>query len=230
MKGYELTERGKIAIAVVLAILLIILAVILAIRVWNSPTSPFDNQQQPLEPDHVYSPPEIVITPQPEEGNDVDIDSTPENGEQGAFDPPQEPTEDPSDTLADETLDESSEDEHPQNETQDEIPATEAHLNRAAGTMTFRFSPSTQDSLDADIIEMIADFISSPRNTADSRIVDSIPQLPERETATIITAVTDAFAQNGVAQRDLGFTVYNANSGNDSYEIRLSFAQTTNRK
>jgi len=230
MKGYELTERGKIAIAVVLAILLIILAAILAIRVWNSPTSPFDNQQQPLEPDYVYNPPEITIIPLPEDSDD-DIDSATENGEQGSFDPPQEPTEGAAEDLSEEAHDEDYEDEHSQSETQDDIPATEsARFNRAAGTMTFRFSPSTQESLDADTIAMIGDFISSPRNTADSRIVVSMPQLPEKETAKIIAAVTDAFAQNGVTQRDLGFTVYNTGSGNDSYEIRLHFAQTTSRK
>jgi len=230
MKGYELTERGKIAIAVVLAIFLIILAAILAIRVWNSPTSPFDNQQQPLEPDFVYNPPEITIIPLPEDSDD-DTDSATENGEQGSFDPPQEPTEDPAEELAEEALDESSEDEHTQNETQDETPATGgARLNRAACTMTFRFSPSTQESLDADTIALIGDFISSPRNTADSRIVVSMPQLPEVETAKIIAAITDAFAQNGVTQRELGFTVHNTSSGNDSYEIRLYFAQTTTRK
>ena len=235
MKGYELTERGKIAIAVFLAILLIVLAVILAIRVWNSPTSPFDNQQQPSEPDLVYNPPEISNTPLPED-NGVDTTGTEdnENGEQGSFDAPQEPTGETSENSSQEeqgeTPDDSSEEE-PEDEPQNNQQAAGSPtLNRSAGTMSFRFSPSSQDSLDADVVAMIGDFIDSPRNTANTRIIVSIPQLPEEETSKIIAAVIDAFAEQGVPQSDLGFTVYNRSSGSDSYEIRLSFSQATSRK
>jgi len=244
MQGYELTERGKIAIAVFLAILLIVLAVILAIRVWNGSGSPFDNQRQPAETDHVYNPPDISDTPIPE-GDDTSPEENQnnENGEQGSFDPPQEPTEEPEEEHVEEPdgepkeepteePEDSSEDEKSQEEASDGQAATTgaASINRSAGTMTFRFSPSSQDSLDDDTVAMISDFLDSPRNTANSQITVSIPQLSETETAKIISAVTDAFAEHGVAQRSLAFTIYRLNSSNNSYEIRLSFSQATSRK
>jgi len=239
MKGYELTERGKIAIAVFLAILLIVLAVILAIRVWNGSGPSFNNQQPPQEPEQVYTPPEISNTPHPED-NETQPDGNPENGEQGSFDPPQEqddeneppesssqePGEEPDDTSEEEP-----EDKQDQEEESNEQPAAgSSSVNRSAGTMSFRFSPSSQDSLDADTKAMISDFLDSPRNTTNSQIVVSIPQLPEEETAKIISAVTDAFAEKGIAQRNLAFTIYRLSSGNSSYEIRLSFSQATSRK
>ena len=236
MQGYELTERGKIAIAIILAIFLIVLAVILAIRVWNGSSSPFDNQNRTSEQEQAYTPPEISSTPSPE-GNGTPPEDAPENGEQGSFDPPQEPADEPSeDTVQDpseETTDstELDEEEPPQEEGQSALPVVAGpSLNRSAGTMSFRFSPSSQDSLDEDTIAMLGDFLDSPANTANSRVVVSIPRLPETETAKIIAAVTDAFAEQGVEQRDLAFTVYSSNSGNASYEIRLSFSQSVNRK
>jgi len=248
MQGYELTERGKIAIAVFLAILLIILAVILALRVWNGSSSPFDNQQRPAETEHVYTPPDVSDTPPPE-GSDVDSgdgNQENENGEQGSFDPPQDQTDEPADDPSEEPGDASGEEpsEEPSegpDDSSEEEPSEEgapggqsapgaASINSAAGTMSFRFSPSSQDSLDASTIEMIGDFIKSPKNTSGAQIVVSIPQLPEEETAKIISAVTDAFAEQGVAQRNLAFTVYRLNTGSNSYEIRLSFSQATTRK
>ena len=237
MKGYEITERGKIAIAVVIAILMIVLAIILALRFLNGSAPPFYNQNQPLEPEQVYTPPEISSTPSPED-IDVNPDETQENGEQGSFDPPQEPVEDPDE---DATQEPSEEAEEPEDETDAEDASEsgsenglqtngEPSLNRSAGTMSFRFSPSSQDSLDDATVAMIGDFLDSPRNTTNTRIVVSMPQLPEVETSKIIAAVTEAFAQKGVAQRDLAFTTYSLSSGNSSYEIRLSFSQATSRK
>ena len=237
MQGYEITERGKIAIAVVIAILMISLAVILAARFLNGSSSPFDNQQQPAVPEQVYNPSDISNTPPPNDGDTEPVDNQEdEHGEHGSFDPPQEPDDEPSDGPSQEEPGDEPEDSSDDEPSQEQgapggQPATGATaVNISAGTMSFRFSPSSQDSLDADTVAKIGDFLKSPKNTANSQIVVSMPQLPEADTAKIISAVTEAFADKGVEQRNLAFTIYRTGSGNNSYEIRLSFSQATTRK
>ena len=240
MKGYEFTERGKIAIAVIIAILMITLAVILAVRFLNG-TPPLDNQPQASESGTADSPTDISNTPLPD-GSGVDSnDPTNENGEHGSFDPQEELSEDPEEPTLDsspepadsaqEPSEEPPEDEQTQENPPGRQPATgSASINRSLGTMSFSFSPSGQDSLDSDTVAMLEDFIASPRNTASSQIVIEIPQLSGNETSTIKSVVIDAFAKQGVAQSSLEFITYRSSSTDGSHDVRLSFSYPSNRK
>jgi len=105
-----------------------------------------------------------------------------------------------------------------------------AILNLSRGTMVFRFSPDLQDSVDADTVSMLGEFLDSPKNTSNAIVLVEIPQLSENEQAIMITAVTDAFSQHGVAQHSLSFAIYQSTFDGDFYEVRLSFIQPANDK
>ena len=176
-------------------------------------------------------PPEISDTPLPDSSgvDPGDPDET-GNGEQGSFDPPSDPPEDTSQEQSQDPPDDSSDDSSDDEQQDDQPQAGTSSINRSAGTMSFSFSPTQQDSLDDDTVKMLGDFITSPRNTADKQILVEVPRL-SGENATVLTnAIIDAFAQNGVSQSAFSFVTYQTGSGDQSYNIRLSFSQTSNRK
>ena len=204
MRKYDLTERGKIIIAVILVTLIFVIpAIILAAKAWNSSPPPEDppKTEVPADP-----PPVISNTPLPEgSGVDPNYPQQPGNGEQGSFDPPVEPPDEPD-------------------------PFGPVDIDVSAGTMSFLYSPDLQNTLDADTISMLGEFITSPQNTADSQINVELPQLSGEEASELITAITDAFTQHNVAQDDIKYVVSSSVPEDNIFEIFLSFTQITNSK
>ena len=204
MRSYDLTERGKIIIAVILVTLIFVIpAIVLAAKAWNSSPPPDDPPQTSVPED---LPPDISNTPLPE-GSGVDPPDPPPsgNGEQGSYDPPVDPPEEPQEFGP-------------------------VGLDKTAGTMSFLYAPDLQSSLDADTISMMGDFITSPRNTDDSQITVELPQLSENETTELISAITDAFAQHSIAQNDISYIVTSSTPDDHIFEVYLSFTQATNLK
>ena len=231
MKGYEVTERGKFIIVVLVIALLIIPATVIAFRVWSSsqplpsddpgqhiaqPTPDGSGQDDP-EPGEIENPPPDGSEPDPADPPDEG------NSEQGSFDPPVEPpddTDDPENPVA------PGDDELP-----DEPPKIgPVGINRNAGTMQFMFAPEHQDALDPDTLSMLGEFVDSPGNTKDSFILVKIPSLPAEKNSILTSAIIDAFSQQGIARRTLSFETYQSNSDDDSFEIRLSFTPTSSPK
>lgn len=218
MHSYELTERGKIIIAVILVLLLLVIpAVILAVNAWSN-TPPAEDPPSSAVPGP-EEPPEISNGPLPNEGSGFNPLDPPQSdgGEQGSFDPPPEPPVEPPDAPPEEPPD-------------DDIKRDPATINRSAGTMTFMFSPDLHKALDTDTISMLGDFVTSPQNTGDKQILVEMPSLSEDDTTTLITAVTDAFKAHGVSTDTLAFMTYQPVAGEQSYEIRLSFFTESNMK
>ena len=204
MRGYDLTERGKIIIAIILVTLLLIIpAAVLAIIAWSSSPPPDDPPRTvvPGEP-----PPDISNTPLPE-GSGVDPEDPPKpgDGEQGSFDPPVDPPDDPPEFGP-------------------------VGLDTEAGTMSFLYAPDMQNALDADTISMMGEFVTSPKNTDDSQITVELPQLSQAETSSLISAITDAFAQYSVDHNDITYKQSASDSGERIFEVHLSFTRTTNLK
>ena len=198
MKGYGLTERGKIMIAIVLVTLIFVLpAIVLAVKAWNSSMPPPEKPSQTVTPQE--SPPEISDGPLPN-GSGFNPHDPPENGnkEQGSFDPPVDPVYEPPKYGP-------------------------ISINSTAGTMLFRFSPEIQDAVDEETLAMIGTFLKSPKNTSNARIAVEMPQLSEDETSKLITAVTEAFVSHGVALEKLAFATYQSDSSNGSHEVKLLF-------
>ena len=101
-------------------------------------------------------------------------------------------------------------------------------FNRSAGTMLVKFSPDQDDAFDSKTISLIGDFIASPQNTANAKILVEIPKLSDDEVTVMINAITDAFKEHGVKQSDLSFAFVDKSvSGKDGiFDINLSFLLT----
>jgi len=211
--GYEVTERGKITAAIVIVLLLFIIpAIIITAFAWSNPAHSPENPPQINDPDPI-----INNTPLPD-GSGFNPDDPAENGygEQGEYNPPPEtpaPPE-PSPTPSPEEI------PAPPDQPQETGPVS---INRSAGTMSFMFSPEKQDALDADTVSMIADFITSPRNTSNSQVSAEIPVLSNSDTSVLKSAITEAFAEHGISQSRISFATYQSDSSNNSFEVKLSF-------
>jgi len=205
LRGYDLTERGKIIIAIILVALIFVLpAVVLALNAWSNANPPPDGPSQTVVPEE--PPPEISNTPLPN-GSGFNPQDPPDSssGEQGSFDPPTDPVVD--------------------------IPKFgPVSINSTAGNMIFRFAPGLQDALDAETLSMIGEFIKSPKNTSNARIAVEMPQLHEDDISKIITAVSNAFASLGIALEKLAFATYHSESEDGSYEVKLILFVDTYKK
>ena len=225
MNGYEFTERGKIIVVVLVIALLIIPAAVIVSRVRNG-TPPSDDPghhiAQPTPEDSHPDDQEPVITEspppdEPDNPDDPDDLQGGSDGEQGSFDPPVVPPDEHDDP------DDPGDEEQPP-----EIGPVE--INSSAGTMSFMYAPDIQSALDTDTITMLGEFITSPRNTRDSIILVEIPDLPTGEASALTSAITNAFSQHGVTRRDLTFETYQSDISDSSFEVMLSFIQTSSPK
>jgi len=209
MRGYEFTERGKIIIAVLIVILIFVIpSLILAVNAWN-------NSPPPVEPTRSIAPdpddiPVISDRPLPSGSgfNPPELSET-GNGEQGSFDPPIE---------------------HPDDESYKESEFGPVNIDSTAGTMSFRFNPDLQNTLDADTTAMLGEFITSPRNTSGAQIAVEMPNLPEEDLSVLIAAVKGAFAVHDIDLEKLAFVNHQSGADERSFEVRLVLFTETYRK
>jgi len=204
LRGYEITERGKIVIAVIIAIPLFIIAITLAVIAWNNTQSPPDDPPSHSESHQPEEDPEISDKPLPD-GSGFTPHEPPEpdeteHGEQGEFDP--DLSEDPPDEIPD---------------------ISPVSVDLSAGTMLFWFSPDDRDSLSDSTVDKIGEFLTSPKNTSESQIVIEMPKLPDDELSELISAVTDAFAKHGISHENLAYATYSIDPSDESFEINLYF-------
>ena len=203
MHSYEVTERGKIIIAILIVLIIFVIpAIVLAVNAWNN-SPPIDDPPHSTAPEPDNS--SISDRPLPD-GSGFNPPDPPEssNGEQGSFDP-----------IGDGP------------EVSEFGPVG---FSRSAGTMSFKFHPDLQNTLDSDTLVMIGEFITSPKNTADSMIAVEMPQISGDELSKLTKAIIDAFATHDVPLEKLDFTNSLSNSNERSIEVRLHFFTDTQRK
>ena len=207
---YELTERGKIVIAVVLVLLLLVLpsAYLFIKTVATHSGEPIETPEpgtsETLPPGANEPPPVISESPPPNGGGFSQTDDTRPNDVNGVNDP---------------------DENNPQNG------LDEPHLpdlgpsggNPGEGTLSFFFSPDRQSGLDAETSSMLDEFISSPINTPDSLIAVELPQLSFEDESVVISAVISAFAERGVPENRLSFFSLSSEAVEGVFEIYLSF-------
>ena len=184
MRGYELTERGKLLISFILiAFLLIILA--LTLIAWslsrNTTTNDLFNNPGTSKQDEIED-----LTP--EQVTDV--------------------------TTSDED-----------NSLQGDIIIEPAFFDADTGILTLQFIPATQISLDDSALSLLSELVSSPQYTDDSVFTVEIPHLPdEDEAVTLTTAIVGAFTSLDVPLKDIVFFVYQAESNNGKFDVRISLS------
>ncbi|MDR2598809.1 MAG: hypothetical protein LBC73_00860 [Oscillospiraceae bacterium] len=208
MRGYELTDRGKIVVAIILVLIFLVTpAAIMAINAAaNSAGADDDPGNSNVSPD-----------PSPDVTNGPPYQN-------GGLDPPETPSPTPSPTPG-------------ENGSSDIVDPPDpkpdygfVSLNVTEGTLVFIFSTDIQTELDAETASYLPNFLDSPKNTALAKIEISMPVLPEKETSEIITAVVDAFSDLGVTQQDMVFSTFLTNTDNRLFEINLSFYVATDVK
>ena len=215
MRGYELTDRGKVIIAVLLVILIFVIpATILAVRAWAISTPPPEDPRQSAEPLPLPAddtPPEISNGPLP-------------NG--SGFNPLDPSDQDPPQNCDDE----SDLSDPPQDLPSSQPEYGQAELNLAEGTMIFVFAPDVHDSLDDTTVSMLGEFLTSPKNTHKTKVAVEMPNLSEEDTAALISALADAFAQHGVTQEKLVYLKHQTEPSERSFEVILSYYNDPNEK
>jgi len=210
IEGYELTERGKIIIAVALVFLLLVIpSAIIAFRTMSQPSEPSGDQGLST-PEQL--PPIVSEEPPPDES--------------GAY-PPQSP--DPQDPHQ---PPEQPEDIPPESQTRPEPPTEQLPPeygptggDPSQGTLSFLFSPDLQDDLDDETMSMLSEFLQSPRNTPDSQILVELPQLERETMEKIVIAVNSALASYGVSVQRVAVVIDPNELPQGAFEVHLSFQQ-----
>jgi len=203
MHGYELTERGKILVAVVLVLLLLLIPS--AILLYTAMSSQAYTPPADQDPKASVSPPPLIMeTPPPEIS-----ESPPPNG--GGFNPPDISPPNGNGSAG------SQEPSKPPNLSQPSV-------DSSAGTLSFFFSPSLYNTIDAETSSMLRVFLSSPKNAPDSQISVEIPKLSDEDAEKTISAIVSAFAAFGVRQQRLAFITQPGEAADGLFKVSLSFS------
>jgi len=239
MRGYELTGRGKVIVVVLLVlIVLVIPSVLISFNALvreapqDDPTGIADATPQPSDdapygiiqrppdggglhpavPDNENIESEHLATDGTE--NADDIGNATEEGN-GAPNP-----SNPSDAS-------DSSDSSDSSDTSQGDPSEQGlvGLNVAAGTMAFIYFPGTQNALDAETSAALGEFLASPRNTENARIIVQFPRLAEGDRLNIVNAIINDLTERGVPRQDIVFFTVDEAAEGDSFEVSLSFRQ-----
>ena len=231
MHQYELTERGKILVAIVLVLLLLLVpsVILLCGAMENQPPTPSgthgsEASQSPPPSFAEISPPIISNSPPPTGGGFSPPDVTTTNGTV-FIQPDVTPTYYPPDVT-------------PTFIPPNELPTDGGSViqetpkppdygptggNPSRGTLTFLFSPDKQNTLDAETLSMVDTFIKSPSNTRSSLIRVETPKLSAEDTEKLASAVTKAFTDQGVPESRISYSVNQNEVEEDSFEVNLSY-------
>ena len=211
MYRYEITERGKILIAIVLVVILLVLSSFVVFISYCSGTSPPET-------------PSLGYTPSPPPTDDPTIQSTPLPSPGSGFEPtPTPPVETPEPPTPQPTEPPPSGNGNG-NGHGDDIPEYgPVGLNITEGTMLFMFSPALQETLDEDTVTMLSEFLSSPKNTEESMVQVEMPNLTEDDTTLLLSAVGKAFSTYNVKLSDIVYVKNQTEVKGINFEVKLSF-------
>ena len=216
MRGYELTERGKIVIVVIIAAILLLSAVIVKGAFAGSPAGPDASGPGNVEPNGTPSdpnvPPAVGLLPPPTSGG-ITENPSPLTGSEtaegpvlpGGSEPGESPTPD------------SAEPDDPQTS------GEAAEAAQSEGSLSFRFSPTLQTSLDAETASMIGDFLRAPDYSPDCLIVVSMPSLSNEDAERLMSAVVNVLAPHGIYENRLRREIQSAASAGETFDVSLRF-------
>ncbi|MCL2221294.1 MAG: hypothetical protein FWC20_03305 [Oscillospiraceae bacterium] len=236
MRGYEITGRGKVIIAVLLVlIVLVIPSVVISLNALVREPPHEDPNIAEATPQPAEDPPyEIVERPLPDggglhptvpenetvEGEQLATDDTESGNDSG--DAAEEGNGAPNPSNPSDYSDSSDSSDSSQSDPPEQ---GLVGLNVAAGTMAFVYFPGIQNALDAETSAAIGEFLASPRNTANSRIIVQFPRLVEGDRLNIVNAVINELTERGVPRQDIIFFTIDEAVEGDSFEVSLSFRQ-----
>ena len=207
MEGYELTDRGKIVLTLLLVLLLLILPSIVFTF------CALTNQQEKAPDDQDAQISDILpsATPAP-----VIAESPPPNG--GGFSPPEASPPDGGSGPGETGPTDGQSPARPPGPGQSSVDPIE-------GTLSFFFSPETQGPLDAETAYMLDEFLGSPKNTRESIIAVETPQLSFGVFEEFAALIAGALDSRGVEESRVAYiTDPEAPLAEGGFEVNMSYA------
>jgi len=186
VRRYELTDRGKFYIAVLLiAILIVVLIITLASWSSSRETAPIDS---------IGGPDSLIQNGEDLPSNKPILDADPD------VEPDLLENNDPDQSLIDPDS-----------------------LDLDAGTMSFHYTLDMQTYLDDNVVYLIGELLTSPKNTEASLISVEIPQLSDDDTIILTSAIIDVLSGFDVPLSDIVFFVVSTEIGvDDGFLVKIS--------
>lgn len=223
MNKFEMTERGKIVIAIILVtVLLVIPTIIILISVSScSRADQLGIQMAFVQPDELLDD-ELLLTEESTPLPDIGIVFSPTSintGTQGAS--VQKAETDPEDSTA---ITPSSTQSGTGNEN-DEVEAEPGPtgLNIGEGTMSFLFFPDEQSAFDAATLTSFREFLTSSKNTSDSLIRVQVPNISDADEQIFMSALLSAFSANNLSESRLLLVKSSSRITESHFEASLSY-------
>ena len=235
MREYELTERGKIIIAVLIAVILLALAAVLTVKAFGNQAPRISGNQDSSISKPVSSPPDGMSSESPIE--------TPEGTPSGTstetpFETPTDfpPTtsnsppphggdfNQPDDAQPPANSNEEEESDPPGGQTYAPPPPSgPTGGNPSEGTLSFLFSPNYQDELDTETKSLLKVLLDSPSNTLNSIIAVETSTLPDDYAQTLMSAVATALAEYGVPEQRAAHVLNPSGAVGETFEVSFYF-------
>jgi len=207
LHGYELTERGKIVVTVVVVVLVFLIpaTVLMLTAMANQSSSLYVNQDSGASniPPTSYIEQTPSTRPPPNGGGLNPIDTPMHDGGNGSIEVP----------LSDGCF----VDDPP------EFGPTGG--NPSEGTLSFMFSPNLQNSLDPSTKNMMYELVNSAKNTEENVIAVELPQLSDEDVEKTMSAISSAFADLGIPSQRLAYITDQSELTENAFEVHLSFIQ-----
>ena len=237
MYVYELTERGKIVLAVLLVLLLLLVpsAILLCTAIASQPPaedSGFETSEG-TPPTQASKPPLVITQSPPQNGGGFsppDV-SSPDSGattspdasppDSGATTPPDVSPPDSGATTPPDVSPPGSGGNIKEPETSKPPKFGPTGGNPSKGTLSFLYSPHFQNAIDSKTSSMLDKFISSSKKN--NSILIEMPTLSGEDAENVIIAVTSAFTSRGISEQRLEFIDKKAEVVDGAFEIHLSF-------
>lgn len=222
MKGYKLTDRGKIFVTILIILLLAFLlpAVILlfsTIRNSNQQDNPGSQTISSTQPPSSETPPDDGgDSPQTNGSNGEAIGNEPGSANNAGSSNSEENSNGAE-------IPDNTENGQGENGAQPPPPRGENELDTNAGLLTIYFSPDDSPDLPASTLSLIDSFLDLPGNTAGNLISVQVPQLPHEDFEPLAEIITSALLQRGVPRDRISFISRSAHTGTAEYEITMLY-------
>ena len=211
MEGYELTDRGKIVLTLLLVLLLLILPSILFTycALSNQQDKAPDDQDAQISNIMPSATPAPVIaeSPPPSGGGFSPLETASPGGDGDTGEPGPSDGQDPARPPG----------------------SGQSSVNPIEGTLSFLFSLDKQASLDSETASMLDEFLGSPKNTRDSIIAVEIPQLSFGMSGKLMDIIAGILDSRGVEESRVAYiTDPEAPLADGSFEVNMTYlAQDT---
>ena len=204
MEDYELTDRGKIVITIVLVVLLLFLpaAILLYTAMAGQPSQTPENPGSQALVTTENPDPSITESPPPNGGGFNPGDASPQDvGEVETQKPPPLFLQTPPKPTG----------------------SGQGIVNAIEGTLSFNFSPDVHSALSTETSLLLDAFLISPKNKPDSIVAVESPQLELKDSEKLVSVVNSALSTRGVPLNRIEYIMNETVPEADFFEVSMSY-------